>query len=123
MHAEMNTEGTFTYPNLLAGEFPRVETKVTVLSGESLVAGTVLGRVTASGKMVAVDDSLGDGAENPYAILAEDVDASAADTEGMAYLSGHFNEDALTFGDDDTADDHRDALRTLGIFLTKNVGA
>lgn len=124
MHAEgFTNEGTYAHENLLAGEFPRVTEKVTVLTGNNLVAGTVVGVVTASGKVVAVDDSLANGAQNPYAVLADDVDASAADAEGIVYLSGHFNENALVFGDDDTIADHRAALRGLGIFASKNTGA
>lgn len=123
MNADFQTEGTFTHPNLIAGEYPRVERKVTVTSGLTLAAGTVLGRVTTGGQMVAVDDSLSNGAQAPYAILAEAVDASAAAKEGIAYLSGEFNESALVFGGDDTIADHRDALRAINIYTKTNLGA
>lgn len=124
MSASFGTEGSYSHPNLFAGDFPRVEKKETIVSGAGdLVAGTVLGKITTGGKLTVVDDSLANGAENPHAILAHDVDASAADAEAIVYESGHFNESALTFGGDDTADDHRAALRGLGIYLSKNVGA
>lgn len=123
--AGFNTEGTYTHPNLFAGDHPRKEEVNTIVSGAGdLVAGTVLGKITASGKLTPVNDANADGSESPYAVLAQDADASAADVEAVTYLSGDFNESALVFGGDDTIDDHRDTLRTLGIYTTsKNVGA
>lgn len=124
--AEFNTEGTRTYQNLIAGEFPRVEKVETLLSGAGdLSAGAVLAQDSGnSNKLVLVDNaSATSSIQSPYAILAEDVDASAADAEAVVYLSGHFNEDVLTFGGDDTIADHRAALRQLGIYTGSNLGA
>lgn len=122
--ASFESQGTHSYPNLFAGDFPRVEEVGTIVSGAGdLSAGTVLGKITASGKLQPVDDSKADGSENPYAVLAQDADASEADADAVTYLSGHFNEDALTFGGDDGIADHRAALRGLGIYTSKNVGA
>ena len=118
--------GTFNHPNLLAGDFPVVTEKQIVLSGTgNLTPGAVLAKDSANGdKLVLVDDaSVTPSIQTPYAILVHDVDASAADAEAIVYLGGHFNELALTFGGDDTADDHREALRSMGIFLSKNIGA
>lgn len=124
MGASFGTEGTYAFPNLFAGDFPRVEKKETIVSGAgNLVAGTVLGKITASSKLQTVNSGNVDGSENPYAVLAHDVDASAADAEAIVYHTGHFNETALTFGGADTADTHRAALRDLDIHLSKNVGA
>lgn len=64
-----------------------------------------------------VDSSLGDGAQDPYAILAEDVDASSAIVAGICYLTGDFNENALIFGGTDDVETHRVALRDLNINL------
>jgi len=126
MSAEFSIEGTLAYDNLLAGDMPRVAEKQTVLSGAgSLEAGAVLAKDSGnSNKLVPVNDASATASiQTPYAILAEAVDATSADAGAMVYLSGHFNEIALTFGGDDTADDHRAALRGLGIFVTKNTGA
>lgn len=89
----------------------------TIVSGQNLTRGTVLGKITASGKLAIVDDAQADGTEAPYAVLAEDTDASGGDKVAPVYMAGEFNEAALTFGGDDTAADHRDALRDLGIHL------
>jgi len=58
-----------------------------------------------------------DGSAEPRAVLAADVDASEEDKTAPVYLTGEFNEEALTFGGTDDADTHREALRELGIFL------
>lgn len=120
-----DTTNSPTPDNLFAGTQvqPVVADEVTVASGNTLTRGTVLGRITASGKVQAVDSAQTDGSESPYAILAADVDASAADAVAPAYFTGEYNENALTFGGTDTADDHRDACRKLGIFLKTNVSA
>ena len=109
----------FAYDSLFAGTQvqPVVADAVTIASGAGVLArGTVLGKVTASGKCVAVNNALANGAQSIYAILAETVDATSADAAAPAYFSGEFNEAALVFGGDDTAADHKDAARAIGIF-------
>jgi Bacteriophage lambda head decoration protein D len=59
---------------------------ITVLSGQTLEAAAVLGKVTASGKYKALDPAAVDGSEAAAAILYDGVDASAADTEGVAIV-------------------------------------
>lgn len=73
--------------------------------------------VVGSREVKLVDSSLSDGAQNPYGILAEDVDASANATASIGYLTGDFNENALVFGGTDDVETHRVALRDLGILL------
>ena len=101
-----------------AGDFPTVSKAYTVASGQNLVAGTVIGVVTASGKAVACDTAASDGSQNPVAVLPTAVDASAADSETHAYVSGHFRGEKLTYGGATTANDVRDALRPLGIYIS-----
>jgi hypothetical protein len=53
---------------------------VTVLSGQGVIeAGTVLAKVTASGKYVKSVDAAADGSQTAIAILARRVDATSAD--------------------------------------------
>ena len=59
---------------------------ITVLSGETLEAGAVLGKVTASGKYKALDPAAVDGSEAAAGVLYDAVDASAADAEGVAIV-------------------------------------
>lgn len=54
--------------------------QVTIVSGAGvLVAGTVLGKITASGKYKAYDDDNVDGSETAAAVLLYPVDATSAD--------------------------------------------
>ena len=59
---------------------------ITVLSGQNLQAGAVLGKVTASGKYEALAPAAVDGSETAAGILYDAVDASAADAEGVAIV-------------------------------------
>jgi len=61
---------------------------VVVLSGQNLEAGTVLGKVTATGKFAVYDNSAADGTEVAAGILLDAVDASTADADGVAFVRG-----------------------------------
>lgn len=121
--AGFSTEGTYTPDNLIAGDFPIRTEKVTLITGQNVVRGTVLGVITASGKYNKSLSAAADGSQNVFAIAAESVDATAADKEIIVYLSGDFNEDALTFGTGHTAASTFAALRDLSIFLHNPVNA
>lgn len=68
----------------------------TLLSGENVVAGEVLGIDTASDKIAAYDDGAADGTEIARAIAAEDVDAGAGDKPIVLFVLGAFIKDNLT---------------------------
>ncbi len=115
-----------TFDKLIAGDNVWLVTNEgTILSGQGvLVRGTVLGRQTSGGKLVIVDsDGTDDGRRAPYAVLAEDVDATSADKKVVVYMTGEFNEDALVFGTGDTKETHRAALRLLNIHLKTTIPA
>jgi Bacteriophage lambda head decoration protein D len=59
---------------------------ITVLSGQDLEAAAVLGKVTASGKYRALNPAASDGSQTAAGVLYDVVDASAADTEGVAIV-------------------------------------
>lgn len=59
---------------------------ITVLSGETLEVGAVLGKETASGKYKTLDPVATDGSQVAAGILFDAVDASAGDAEGVAIL-------------------------------------
>jgi len=57
---------------------------ITVVSGQNLAAGTVVGKITASGKYTAYDDDLSAGTGDAAAgILYAAVDASGGDAPGV----------------------------------------
>lgn len=111
----MTELGEYTSDNLIAGDMSLVTQQETVVSGQNVVRGTVMGQITASGKISIVNSANSDGTENPYCVMAEDVDASLADDVGITYQTGQFNENALVFGGADTIATHRAAMRQLNM--------
>jgi hypothetical protein len=58
-----------------------------------------------------------DGSDDPVAILIEDCDATAADTECLVYEGGEFNANALTLGAGHSIASVTAALKSRGIHL------
>lgn len=58
--------------------------KITVLSGQDLAAGAVLGIVTASGKYAEYNNAASDGTEVAAGVLFAAVDATGGDADGVA---------------------------------------
>lgn len=113
---------TKTYRNLRAGDFPVVTESMVILTGEVITEGTVLGKITASGKGVIVNSAgTDDGRRTAYAVLLQDVDATSADVTAPVALCGEFNENKLIFGGTDTVETHRATLRGLSIYPKKYV--
>ena len=109
---------TYNPDRLVAGDpgqaLPR---KITLITGQNLVRGAVLGKITASGKYNLSLSAAVDGSQTPDAILAEDCDATAADKETVAYFTGPFNQSRVTLGAAHTVDTIREGLRAKGIHL------
>lgn len=108
---------TFTPDRLQAGDYPVVTEQVTLLSGENRARGTVLGKITASGKLKIVNSANVDGSQVPYGVLLEDCDASGSDKTCLVALSGEFNQAAMVFGGTDTYTTHKAALRDANIYI------
>lgn len=119
--ANFATEGTLTQDNLHAGDFPIRGRKVTLVAG-TYKRGHLLGKITTGGKYTVSLSASSDGSQVPNAICAEDL-VLAADADAMIYLSGDFNQNAMTFGTGHTADSVREGLRDLNIYLHKPVVA
>jgi hypothetical protein len=106
---------TLGYDKLVVDAGKLVSRKITVISGQNLVRGAVLGKITASSKYNLSLSAAGDGSQTPDLILAEDCDASGGDKEGLAYEAGVFNVNALTIGTAHTAASIQEGLRAKGI--------
>jgi hypothetical protein len=67
--------------HFIAGEanFWRARQHETLVAGQNLVAGTVLGRVTTGGKLTQLAPGASDGSQNAMGILYEDTNATAED--------------------------------------------
>lgn len=113
--------------DLLAGDNvgPVTEGRITIISGAGeLARGTLLGKITASGKYLKSLSTANDGSQTPVAILANDVNAGSSDvTNALVYTAGEFNERKVIFGTAHTAASTRDALRARGIHLKDAVPA
>lgn len=109
---------------LIAGSNIGIITRdVTLVSGQNLTRGALLGKITASGKYTLSLSAASDGSQVPVAILVHDTDASGGDQKTAIYESGEFNAAALTIGAAHTVASIRDGLRDLGIHLKAIVPA
>lgn len=62
----------------------------TIVSGAGVVvAGTVLGKITASGKYTPSPDTGADGSQTAVAVLYRTVDATSADVTGAVLITRH----------------------------------
>lgn len=87
---------------------------ITVLAGQTLEAGTVLGKITASGKYRILDPAATSGAETAAGILYGPVDASAGDAPGVAILRlAEVNAAELVWPDGITSNERTAALAEL----------
>lgn len=108
---------------LVAGDMELIARKITLISGQNLLRGAVLGKITASGKYNLSLSAASDGSQTPDLILAEDCDASGGDKPAIAYATGIFAQEALNIGTAHTADSIREGLRGKGIHIIPTAGA
>lgn len=99
---------------------------ITVASGQNLAIGTVLGKITASGKYAAYDNDAVDGTQTAAGILAAAVNASAADAPGVAVVREAIAaKEQLIFGAGVTTQGEKDAayadLEAIGIVCRATV--
>jgi hypothetical protein len=121
-HAKgVTSEGGFVPDELLVAV--ELAEKRTIASGAGVVLrGTVLGKITASGKLVPSLSAANDGSQVPYAVLATgSVDATSADADATVYIVATLNSNALIFGTGHTAATVYDPLRNVGINLVKSM--
>lgn len=88
-----------TPENLFAGEAEIVtDENYVVASGQGAVAKyTVVGKITASGKLAKHNPGASDGSQVAIGITTQAVDATSADQKVAIYVGGFFNHTALTW--------------------------
>jgi len=101
-------------------EFNYSRDNITVVSGQNLAAGTVLGKITASGKYAAYDNDAADGTQAAAGVLLSAVDASGADAAGVAVVRhAVVATEALVWGAGVTTQGEKDAayadFKAIGI--------
>lgn len=87
---------------------------VTILSGQNLKRGAVVGRITASDKYTLCVAGASDGSQVPAAVVAGDVDASSADTTAPAYFEAEVIGEQLVLDASWTLDTLDAAFRVAG---------
>lgn len=115
-YAAYSQESALTHKNLIAGGTYTTR-KVTIISGQNLVAGAVLGKITASSKYNLSLSAAGDGSQTPDAVLLHDCDASGGDKEAIVLETGQVVASALTLGTAHTIASIREGLRDKGILI------
>ena len=94
------SEVTLDLTNLIASSnFGPVILNKVVTAGD-YTKGTILGRISASGKLTAYDASASDGSEDPVGVLLEDADASSADVVAAVGFAGVYVKSETTGLDD-----------------------
>ena len=109
--------GEMVHDNLIANtDVKLISVSGTIASGAgALKRGTVLD-TTEGGKLTVMAAGL-----TPYGILADAVDASAADAVAEVYLTGRFNKKALSAGGYTLSAEDINTLRNGGIFVENAV--
>jgi hypothetical protein len=88
--------GTFSQVPLFAGDAD-ITTEEGIIDTGVLAKYTVLGKITATGKLIALTPGASDGSQIAYGILTQAVDATAADVRAGVYVGGFFNDAALVW--------------------------
>ena len=109
---------TIEYDNLFNEAYPKTKQYLTLLSGQSIVRGEVIGK-NSSNKLVSYTDA--DKATIPFfGIAPADVDATGGDVEGVECITGcEVNSSALIFSASGDAVDQTfiDSCRLKGVHL------
>lgn len=121
LNPKFGTAGTYAPDNLLAGDYPQVTDTVTIVTGQNLLRGAVLGKITASGKYTLSASASADGSQTPSRILLHDTDATGGDKLAPVAVTGEFSSRAVILGAGHTVASIRDGLAANGIFLKNTV--
>lgn len=103
---------------LLLGDTQVVGETQTLLTGPNYLPGSVLGRITATGKWTLSLSAAVDGSEVPRGILPYDVDASLQDVVAQVFKAGLFNQDILVYGAGHDQESVQFALEGTPLFIT-----
>ena len=107
--AESSVE-THTEDNLVAGSTPAIATEPgTLITGQNLARGALVGRITASGKLTECDNTAVDGSAVPVGIMVHAIDATAADKACQIYKAGCFRKASMTWHASFNTDPEKDA--------------
>lgn len=118
----MQETHTTTVDNLFAASqiMPVVADNMTVKTSQGVLKRGAL--LDKDGTLCTVNDGKST-ISDVYAVLAEDADTANGDVTAAVYLTGEFNEDALSFKTENSAAiaDFKPSARKVGIFFKKSI--
>ena len=97
---------------------------ITVPANSTIARGTVMGRITDTGKFVTSENASTDGSEIAIGILEKDIvneTADASDINGVVWKKGTFNSLGVIFGTDQTLENTQEDLHKVSIEITQGV--
>jgi len=108
---------TYTPDQLMAGDFPVIKEAVVIATGQVLLRGAVLGKITTGGEYLLSASAAVDGSQTPVVILDEAVDTTAGALPAPVLLTGEVSGAELTLGTGHTLAGVKAALRPLSLFV------
>jgi hypothetical protein len=96
-------------------------TAITDATNKTFARGTLLAKVTASGKLAVLNSTAEDGTAVPFGILVNDIDVESADAVCDVYVRGEFNQNEVIVPEGYSVADYKDTLRNIGIYLADAV--
>ncbi|MDH4745830.1 head decoration protein [Sphingomonas sp. CBMAI 2297] len=92
------TTDTYIPDQLIGGDLKIVTDNATITGGAIYKRGTVLGKITASGKLTQALAASNDGSQTPVTALVDDVDSTGGDVTGPVFRQAELNGNALILG-------------------------
>lgn len=92
-----NEDGSYTPPQLFAGDGAVRTLSGSFSTGQTLAANTVIARVKATGALVIWAPAASDGTEKAIGITCEAISTSGGAASHPYYISGDYNDAALTW--------------------------
>ena len=93
-----NQTFTRSLNEIVVSDYPVLTEPETVAAGADAAQWAVVGKVTATDKVILSLAGAVDGSENPIGILATPAAAAAADVVAPVYKSGQFDPSKLVYG-------------------------
>ncbi len=117
MPASFSSASAAFIDDLLVNGDDTLTRQITLISGQNLTRGAVLGKITASGKYTLSASAAADGSQTPDAVLAEDTDASGGDKLTVAYFSARVKSNKVVLGAGHTLASIQEGLRVKDIHI------
>jgi len=115
-------QAEFVPDQLIAGNLKLVTRDVTIGASQTLVRGSVVGMITASGEYILSVETATDGSQVPVGIMVDAVTTAAGATgAGSIYEMGEFNSNYMTFDPSWTVATLTNALRSYSIFVKTSI--